>query len=431
MRFLSTRTDPPEAVAAALTQSVASVRADAEASVREIVEDVRARGDAAVRDYLRRFDGVEVERLEVTPEELAAAEAAVNEEFRQAVALAAERVRSFHEHQARVSWRTTDDGAELGQIVRPLERVGVHVPAGQVPLPSSLLMAAIPARVAGVPEVIVASTPRKDGTVDPHTLVAARAAEVTRVFKMGGPHGVAALAYGTESVPRVDKVVGPGGPYTVLAKRLVFGTVGIESLPGPTEIVVVADEGANPRWVAADLLSQAEHAEDSSAILITPSEALGRAVAAEVERQTATLSRAEIVRACLAEHGWIIVCRDLAEACELSDRCAPEHVELMVREPEAWVERLHHAGAILVGDYTPESVGDYIAGPSHILPTSGTARFSSPLNVDDFVKKTSLLRYDRDRFLRDAPHVIAMATAERLDGHANAIRVRLEDLGGE
>jgi histidinol dehydrogenase len=278
-----------------------------------------------------------------------------------------------------------------------------------------------------VGEIVACSTPRKDGTTDPHMLVAARRAGVDRFFKVGGPPAVAAMAFGTLSIPRVDKIVGPGSAYTVLAKRLVFGHVDIESLPGPTEVLVIADESANPRWVAADLLSQAEHGADSMAILLTPSERLGRAVAAEVERQIPLLSRQETVRECIRQRGWIIITRDLLESCELANRCAPEHVELQVEDPDAWLERLHHAGAIFIGGYTPEPVGDYIAGPSHILPTGGTARFSSPLHLDDFIKKTSVLRYSRDRFEREARHVIRLAEAETLDGHANAIRVRLED----
>jgi histidinol dehydrogenase len=426
MRFLNTRTDAPERIAAALTQSNSLDLPEVEAAVRVIVEDVRARGDAAVRDCLRRFDGVELESLEASPAELDAAEAEVDAEFLAAVDRSVENVRAFHERQRRESWQEERDGALLGQLIRPLERVGICVPSGKAPLPSSLIMAAVPARTAGVGEIIVCSTPRRDGTANPYTLAAARRAGVDRFFKIGGAQAVAAMAFGTESVPRVDKVVGPGSPYTVLAKRLVFGHVGIESLPGPTEVLVIADDSANPRWVAADLLSQAEHGADSLAILLTPSEALGRAVAAEVERQIPTLSHAAVMRECVAEHGWVIVTRDLEEACALSNRCAPEHLELVVADPEPLLERIRHAGAIFIGGYTPEPVGDYIAGPSHILPTGGTARFSSPLHLDDFVKKTSVLRYSRERFERDAGYVIRLAEAETLDAHANAIRVRLE-----
>jgi histidinol dehydrogenase len=427
MRFLNTRADPPEQVSAALTQSHTPDLPEVEAAARAILQDVRARGDAAVRDCLRRFDGVDLTDLTVSEEEFAAAERDVDPAFVDAIQTAIRNVRAFHERQRQESWTWEEDGARLGQIVRPLQRVGIHVPSGKAPLPSTLVMAAVPARVAGVKEIIVCSAPQRDGAANPYTLVAARQAGVDRFFKIGGAQAVGAMAFGTESVPRVDKIVGPGNPYTVLAKRLVYGHVDIESLPGPTEVLVIADDTANPRWVAADLLSQAEHGEDSLVVLLTPSEALGRAVAAEVERQIPFLSRRETVRRCVEQHGWVIVTRDLEEACALSDRCAPEHLELVVEDPDRWLPRLHHAGAIFIGGYTPEPVGDYIAGPSHILPTGGTARFSSPLHLGDFLKKTSVLRYSRERFEREAGHVIRLAEAETLDAHARAIRVRLED----
>jgi histidinol dehydrogenase len=388
------------------------------------VEDVRARGDAAVRDYLRRFDGVDLDELVVSEAEFTAAQAAVDAPFLEAVRVAIANVRAFHERQKTTDWLWEHEGTTLGQLVRPLERVGVHVPAGKAPLPSTLIMAVVPARVAGVREVVVCSAPAREGGISPYTLVAAREAGADRVFKMGGAQAIAAMAFGTESVPRVDKIVGPGNPYTVLAKRLVFGHVDIESLPGPTEVVVIADDTANPAWIAADLLSQAEHGEDSMVVLLTPSEALGRAVAAEVAIQAERLSRRETVNRCLERNGWVIVTRDLAEACALSNDCAPEHLELVVEDPDRWLEHLRHAGAIFIGGYTPEPIGDYIAGPSHILPTGGTARFSSPLHLDDFVKKTSVLRYSRERFEREAAHVIRLAEAETLDGHAAAIRAR-------
>jgi histidinol dehydrogenase len=426
LRFLNTQSDPPERILAALTQSNSLDRPDAEASVRAVLEDVRARGDAAVREYLRRFDGVDAAELEIGAAEFEAAEAAVDPEFLAALETAIANVRAFHEAHRPESWEQDVDGARLGQRVRPLDRVGVLVPAGKAPLPSTLLMAAVPASVAGVREILVGTSPQKDGTVNPYTLVAARRCGVQRVFRAGGVQAVAAFAFGTESIPRVDKIVGPGSLYTALAKRLVFGHVGIESLPGATEVLIVADSTANPRWLAADLLSQAEHGTDSLAILLTPDADLGRAVAAEVERQIPTLSRREVVAECVREHGWVVVTRDLAEACELANRCAPEHLELAVAEPDRWLDRIHHAGAVFIGGYTPEPVGDYIAGPSHILPTGGTARFSSPLHTDDFVKKTSILSYSRERFEREAAHVICLAEAETLDAHANAIRVRLE-----
>lgn len=428
MQFLFTRSDAPERINAALTQSNTLDLPEVEATVREIVAGVRSHGDAAVRDYLHRYDGVQLEALEVGAEEYAAAEAAVDPAFVEAIELSIANVRAFHEREIPKSWIWEQDGTRLGQLVRPLDSVGVCVPAGKAPLPSTVIMAAVPARVAGVREVVVCSTPQKDGTANPYTLVAAKRAGVDRFFKVGGAQAVAAMAFGTESVPRVDKIVGPGGPYTVLAKRLVFGFVDIESLPGPTEVLVIADDSANPRWLAADLLSQAEHGADSLAILLTPSEELGRAVAAEVERQTEPLSRRDTIRQCVRNNGWVIVTRDLTEACELSNRCAPEHLELVVRDPDSCLDQIRHAGAVFIGGYTPEPIGDYIAGPSHILPTGGTARFSSPLHVDDFVKKTSVLHYSADRFYREAPHVIRLAEAETLDAHANAVRVRLAEV---
>jgi len=427
MRFLDTRTAPPERVRAALTQSNSLDLPAVEQAAREIVTAVRQRGDAAVRECVARFDGVALGALEVPRAEWDAADAAVDAEFRAAVDQSIANVRAFHEQQPREGWlRSEGDGSSLGQWVRPLDRVGVHVPGGKAPLPSTLIMAAVPARVAGVREIIACTPPQKDGSANPYTLCAARRAGVDRFFRIGGAQAVAALAFGTETVPKVDKIVGPGNPYTVLAKRLVFGFVDIESLPGPTEIVIIADDTANPRWLAADLLSQAEHGADSLVVLLTPSEALGRAVAAEVERQAPLLSRAETVAACLRDHGWIVVTRDLEEACALSDECAPEHLEVVTADPDALLPRLRHAGAIFVGGHTPEPIGDYIAGPSHVLPTGGTARFASPLNVDDFVKKTSIIRYSRERFEREAAAVIRLAEAETLDAHANAIRVRLE-----
>jgi histidinol dehydrogenase len=427
MQFLNTRTDAPERIAAALTQANSLDLPEVEAVVREILAGVRANGDVAVREYLQKFDGVRIDALEVSPAEYAAAEAVVDAEFVEAVELSIANVRAFHEKQRQEGWLHDADGATLGQLVRPLDRVGIHAPAGKAPLPSTIIMAAVPARVAGVREVIACSAPQRDGTANPYTVVAARRAGVDRFYKIGGAQAIGAMAYGTESVPRVDKIVGPGNPFTVLAKRLVFGHVDIESLPGPTEVLIIADDTANPKWLAADLLSQAEHGADSLVILLTPSEALGRAVALEVDRQTELLSRRDTIRECVDRNGWVIITRDLDEACALSDRCAPEHLELVVENPESWLDRLNHAGAIFIGGYTPEPIGDYIAGPSHILPTGGTARFSSPLNLDDFVKKTSVLRYSRERFEREARHVIRLAEAETLDAHANAIRVRLEE----
>ena len=426
MRLLRTSTDAA-AIEAALTQTNTWDRPDIEAGVRQILRDVRERGDEAVRDCLRRFDGVELETFAASPEEFAEAERRLDPDVRRAMDRAAARIAEFHRHAIPASWQTDHDGAVLGQRVTPLARVGVHAPAGQAPLPSTVLMTAIPAREAGVPEVVVCSAPRRDGSVTSEMLYAAQLAGAQAFYKIGGPAAIAAMTFGTEQIPAVDKIVGPGSPYTVMAKRLVFGLVGIESLPGPTEIVVIADESANAAWIAADLLSQAEHAEDSLVVLLTPSDELAKGVIAEVEQQLTQLTRQEIARACVEQNGYAIVTRDLAEACELSNRRAPEHVELIVADPDAWIDRLTCVGAVFVGPYSSEPVGDYLAGPSHVLPTGGTARFASPLNVTDFVKRTTVLRYSRERFLEDAADVIAFAEAEGLTAHAHAIRIRLED----
>lgn len=424
MRVLCTGTASPAEIEAALTQGSLGEQEEAAAAARAIVADVRARGDAAVRECHRRFDRVELDALEVPPATWQAARESLAPADLEALEAARASIEAYHRRQPWGSWEVEVDGARMGQRVRPLARVGIMVPAARAILPSTLLMAAVPARVAGVAELVVCSAPRPDGTVHPVMLAAAAVAGVDRFFRIGGAQAVAALAYGTESVPRVDKIVGPGNIYTVLAKREVFGTVGIESLPGPSEIVVVADDSADPSWVAADLLSQAEHGADSLAMLITPSEALARAVLEEVDRQLAGLPRREIASACLAARGWILVTRDLEEACALASRCAPEHLELVVRDPGAWLDRID-AGAIFTGPYGAVPMGDFIAGPSHILPTGGTARFSSPLNVDDFLKKTSIVEYSAARYGQDAPFAARLARMEGLEGHARAVELRL------
>jgi histidinol dehydrogenase len=425
LQLLHSASDPPDAIRAALTPASYLDREAEEASVRAIVAAVRARGDDAVREYTECFDGPTLDVLKVSPEEMEAASEQVSAAFREAVAAARERIAAFHEQGRLESWSEERDGAVLGQIVRPLDTVGVHVPGASAPLPSTLLMTVVPARVAGVRHVVVCTPPRRDGSVNPYTLVAAQSAGADAVYKAGGAQAIAAMAYGTDSIPRVDKIVGPGNIYTVLAKRLVFGHVAIESLPGPTEVVVIADDSAHPRHVAADLLSQAEHGESSLVILLTPSAMLAERVNAEIEQQVPRLARAPVIRACLERGGRAIVTRDLDEAAELANLCAPEHVELLVRDPEALLPRIQNAGAILLGEHSSEPIGDYIAGPSHVLPTSGTARFASPLTVNDFVKVTTLIRYSKAAFDADAAHAITLAEAEGLDAHAAAIRARI------
>lgn len=424
LRRIHTRESSPEAVRAALAPVSFLEREAQEASVRAIVADVLARGDAALREYTARFDGPDLAELRVSDAELEAAVGQVSDAFLAAVAAAQERIERFHARCRWESWQEERNGTVLGQIVRPLDIVGVHVPGASAPLPSTLLMTVVPAKVAGVGRVIVCTPPRRDGSVNPHMLAAARAAGADAVYKVGGAQAVAAMAYGTETIPRVEKIVGPGNLYTVLAKRLVFGQVGIESLPGPSEIVVIADESASPRHVAADLLSQAEHGEDALAILLTPSASLAEAVDAQIEQQTPGLSRAAIIRACLAKGGRAVVTRDLEEAAELANQCAPEHLELLVRDPDLLLPRIRNAGAILVGTHSSEPVADYIAGPSHVLPTSGTARFASPLGLHDFLKITSLVRFSAAEFDAVADHIVTLAEVEGLDAHVNAIRVR-------
>lgn len=431
MRLLSTQTDPPGAIRAALQPHLPEADAEIEATAREIVGAVRARGDAALRELLERYDGVPAgagQPLEADAAQLARAFVAVDAGFREALLAAIARVRAYHEEELRhgpATWMWRHEGAVMGQLIRPLERVGIHVPGGKAPLPSTLVMTAVPARVAGVREVIVCTPPARGGGGNLYTLAAAHAVGVDRLFLVGGAQAIAAMAWGTESIPRVEKIVGPGNAYTVAAKRLVYGRVDIESLAGPTEVLVLADGEANPAWIAADLLAQAEHGADSLALLLTPSEQLGRAVAGEVTRQLGLLSSPDTAAACLERHGSVILTRDLDEACDLANECAPEHVELHLANPEPWIERLRHAGAVFVGGYTPEPIGDYIAGPSHVLPTSGTARFSSPLHAGDFLKRTSVVGYDAARFRQDAGHVVRLAEAETLEAHAAAIRIRL------
>jgi histidinol dehydrogenase len=427
LRILRTTTDLPETIRAALTQASFLDRAAEEAGVRAILDDVRVRGDAAVREVVERYDGVRLEQFEVSEAEIAVARAGVSREFLAAVEAAAENIRAFHEPQRRESWRMERNGATLGQIVRPLATVGILVPSASAPLPSTALMTTIPARVAGVEQVAVFTAPRRDGTANPHTLVAAKTGGAHRIFKVGGPAAVGAMAYGTASVPRVDKIVGPGNLYTVLAKRLVFGVVDIEMLPGPSEVLVLADETARPELVAADLISQAEHGPDSLVVLVTPSETLAAAVTSEIERQLATLPRADLAATSLREHGAAVVTRDLAEAVELTNLCAAEHVELMVADPEGVLARLKNAGTVLVGPWGSVPLADYVAGPSHVLPTGGTARFASPLNVDDFVKKINLVIPDESAFWRLAPPAITLARTEGLEAHARALESRLEE----
>ena len=415
-----------------LNREVEYGSAEQNESVRRIVEAVRQEGDAALRRYAQQFDRVSVEELRVTDEEIQAAYAQVDAAFLAALRQAAANIRAFHEKQQRTSWMDLQpDGSLLGQIIRPLRRVGLYVPGGKAAYPSSVLMNAIPAAVAGVPEVVMVTPPATAGEagVNPHILVAAAEAGVREIYRVGGAQAVAALAYGTESIRAVDKIVGPGNIYVALAKRHVYGVVDIDSIAGPSEIVVIADETADPAYVAADLLSQAEHDEMASAILITPSPSLARQVQAEVQRQLEALPRKAIAAQSIRDYGAILLVDNLEEAIRVSNQLAPEHLELLVEEPFTHLPRIENAGAVFLGAYSSEPVGDYFAGPNHVLPTNGTARFSSPLNVDDFMKKSSVIHYSKQALLANGEQIMTLARNEGLEAHARAIQVRLEKEG--
>ncbi|WP_374685958.1 histidinol dehydrogenase, partial [Promineifilum sp.] len=422
-RDMALEPEPPPALRAGLRRIFGEELTPA-AAVDRILRDVRARGDAALLDWTRRIDGVALERLAVDPAEIRAAPAALPADLWDSLRLAAGRIRAFHALQPIHSWTTDTLGGRLGQRVTPLRRVGVYVPGGTAPLPSSLLMSAIPAQVAGVAEIVVATPPGRDGRVPPVILAAAAAVGVETIYTLGGAQAVAALAFGTASIPRVDKIVGPGNLFVTLAKRQVFGLVGIDGLNGPTETIVIADETANPAWVAADLLAQAEHDTLATAILLTPSRPLAEAVQAEVARQMEHLSRDGVIAAALAGQGGIVLTADLAEAAALADAFAPEHLCLATAEPAALVDSLRHAGGLFLGERSFEVLGDYVAGPSHTMPTGGTARFASPLNVLDFVRITSLIDLDARTTAELAPVAARLARAEALTAHANAADLR-------
>lgn len=399
---------------------------DVEKSVRKIVERVREVGDEEVRALTRRFDGARLRALEVTRDEWDAACEAVDGADRAALGKAAMRVRDFHKKRIPSSWEMREEGGGfLGQRVRPLERVGVYVPGGKAGYPSTVIMNAVPASVVEVPEIVMATPPLPDGTIRPEVLMAARIAGVHRVFKMGGAQAIAALAYGTESVPRVDKIVGPGNVYVQAAKRLVFGEVDIDSEAGPTEVAVVADRSATPAWVASDLLSQAEHEEMASALLITHVKALVPRVQEQLEKQLKKHEREKIARKALATRGAVVVARDLGEAIELANRYAPEHLVLAVEDAEGALKRVRNAGTVFLGHYTPVAVGDYLAGPNHVLPTGGTARFFSPLGVEDFLKRMSFVRFEPPKLRELGSDVIRLATLEGLPGHGASVEFRL------
>lgn len=396
--------------------------------VAQIMEAVRTKGDEALLEYTARFDGVRLETVRVEEAEVEEALARVDADFMETLEKAAENIRRYHEHQLEETWKMKDErGTVLGQIVRPLVRVGIYVPGGKAAYPSTVLMNALPAQVAGVGEIAMATPPGPDGAVDPHILAAARVAGIREIYKMGGAQAVAALAFGTGTVPKVDKITGPGNIYVARAKQAVFGRVDIDMIAGPSEILVIADEGQNPAFIAADLLSQAEHDELAGAILATPSRRLAEAVSLAVEAQLEKLERRAIARASIDSHGFIFLTRTLEEAFDLANAVAPEHLELLIEGADRYVPLVRNAGAVFVGPYSPEPVGDYFAGPNHTLPTSGTARFSSALGTYDFVKKTSYIKYSKEALASDKDHIMRFAAREGLTAHANSIKVRFEN----
>lgn len=406
-----------------------NIAPDVEGVVSSIIADVRARGDAALYDYARKFDRAELSSLEVSAEEIEEAFCSVDAEFLEVIREAAVNIRAFHEKQVRQSFIVSEcEGVVTGQKITPIEKAGLYVPGGTAAYPSTVLMDSIPAKIAGCREIVMVTPPSADGKVNPVILAAAKIAGVDRIFKVGGAQAVAALAYGTESIPKVDKIVGPGNAYVAEAKKQVYGTVSIDMIAGPSEILVVASSDNDPRHIAADLLSQAEHDKMASAVLVCDSYEFAVSVSEELERQIPQLPREEIARASIDNNGKIIVAKDdLSLAIDIANEIAPEHLELCVDNPFDYIDRVKHAGSIFMGKYCPESLGDYFAGPNHTLPTSGTARFASPLSVDDFVKKSQFTYYTKDALGRVKDKVALFARNEGLDAHARAATIRFED----
>ena len=396
-------------------------------TVQEIIDNVRENGDKAVEEYTVKFDGKAPEKTEITSDEIEALIKQCDPDYIATVKKAASNIADFHQRQLQQSWLTTKaNGVIMGQRVRGLKRVGLYVPGGTAAYPSSVLMNAVPAKIAGVEELIMVTPPQKDGTPNPNIVAAAKIAGVDRVFLMGGAQAVAALAYGTETVPKVDKIVGPGNIFVATAKKLLYGTVDIDMIAGPSEILIVADKTADPKFLAADLMSQAEHDRLASSILLTDSQEIAELTKKELQLQMEKLSRREIIEASLDNFGAIIVCSDMAQAVDFANELAPEHLEVCCDNPMEYVGKLDNAGSVFLGNYSPEPLGDYFAGPNHVLPTSGTARFFSPLSVDSFIKKSSFIYYTEDALRADAEDVIRFADTEGLTAHANSIKVRFD-----
>ena len=398
--------------------------------VNDIINNVRENGDAAIFDYTKRFDGADIDasNILVTKEEIEEAYTLVEPELIDVIRKALVNIREYHEKQRQYSWfDSKPNGTMLGQKVTPLATTGVYVPGGKAVYPSSVLMNVIPAKVAGVEKIVMVTPPGKDGRVNPNTLVAANEAGADEIYKVGGAQAIAALAFGTESIPKVDKIVGPGNIYVALAKKAVYGYVSIDSIAGPSEILVLADESANPRYVAADLLSQAEHDELASAILVTTSRELAEAVSVEVDQFIAQLSRKEIMTKSIENYGYILVAESMEDAIGAANDIASEHLEIMTKNPFEVMTKIRNAGAIFIGEYSSEPLGDYFAGPNHILPTNGTAKFFGPLSVDDFVKKSSIIYYSKEALQPIHKDIIKFAVSEQLTAHANSIKVRFEE----
>lgn len=400
-------------------------------TVSDIIADVVKNGDDALRRYTKKFDKADIQVLEVTPEELEEAVSSVDARFLEVIRNAASNIEAFHRNQMRSGFEMTrEDGVVLGQKVLPLARVGIYIPGGTASYPSSVLMNCIPAKLAGVKELILTTPPSPDGKINPHILAAAKIAGASRIFKVGGAQAVAALAYGTESIPKVDKIVGPGNAYVAEAKKQVFGRVAIDMIAGPSEILVIADDSCDARYVAADLLSQAEHDVLASAVLVTDSERLAVAVSAELEKQIEALPRRDIARASIDNNGKIILAESLLQAIAISNELAPEHLEICVDNPFDYLDKVVNAGSVFLGKYCPEALGDYYAGPNHTLPTLGTARFSSPLSVDDFIKKTSYTYYTSQALEQVCGDIACFAGREGLEGHARSVTVRFDTKEG-
>ena len=431
-RRLDTRALGVSGVVRALERSPADVDPEIHGRVEAILSAVRARGDSALLEFTERFDRVRLQapELAVTAAEYDAAERAVGANTLGALQYAAGRIEEFHRYGLPRSWWVEDaNGSLLGQQVRPLDRVGIYVPGGRAAYPSTVLMTAVPAHVAGVPEIVLVSPPSQDKSLNAAVLVAARVAGVTEAYRVGGAQAIAALAYGTDTIRRVDKIVGPGNIYVALAKSKVFGQVGIDMVAGPSEVLVVADETADPQWVAADLLAQAEHDPMARAVLLTPVAGLLEGVAAALDKRLVGLERGAVAAKALENNGALVLTRDLDEAVAIANALAPEHLELQVGDPFALLSRVRHAGAIFLGRHTPEVIGDYVAGPNHVLPTGGTARFSSALGVEDFVKRSSLIHYSAKGLREARPHVEELARVEGLQAHGAAAEVRLSERG--